>query len=160
MGVRERWHKTRRIPLSTEDALSRVEQHLRQDERIRVLYLFGSRRADLAGGPDQSRPQPDSRDLDLGVVTSRDFAWEDYYILLEELGGRIRSDRLDLIWLNEADPVMAFQVIRDGSVLLYRDAEELNDFERKAKHRFYDYRIYLKQHEARRRTSGEDSHGV
>jgi hypothetical protein len=117
VGVSERWQKTAPIPFSSEEAARRCRRVLEADER----------------------------DLDLAIVTRSGFAWDDHYRLIERVGGALHSDRLDLLWLNQTDPVMTFQVIRDGAPLFSRSATALNDFERKAKQRYYDYQIYLRK---------------
>jgi predicted nucleotidyltransferase len=162
MSVSERWRGTTPIALSTPEAVGRCRAVLEKDGRILVAYLFGSRREELdAPGVDTERPSgsaapaADPRDIDLAVVTDTRFTYHDYYVLIERLGGAIGSDRVDLVWLNESEPIITFEVIRDGTVLFYRDADALNDFERKAKHRYYDYRIYLKKNRAARRRAGQ-----
>jgi predicted nucleotidyltransferase len=118
---------------------------LEADERILVVYLFGSRSPKRDRANDQAEAGGDERDLDLAIVTRSGFAWDDYYRLIERVGGALHSDRVDLLWLNQTDPVMTFQVIRGGAPLLYRSASVLNEFERKAKQRYYDYQIYLRK---------------
>jgi predicted nucleotidyltransferase len=155
MSVSERWKGTRTISLSSREAAARCKTVLEHDPRIRVAYLFGSRRRDFSAddaepsGPE--RTSEDFRDIDLGIVTDGKFTSSDYYVLIERLGGVLHSDRVDLVWLNASEPIIAFEVIRDGIVLFYRDADELNEFERRAKHRYYDYKVYLRKHRAARK---------
>jgi len=144
MSVSERWRKTKPIAVSTAEAVKLARDELQKDGRILIAYLFGSRAENLQAH------RPDERDIDLAMYTSSDFASDDYFRVIERLGGVLGSDRLDLMWLNTADPTMLFQVIRDGEPLFFRDAETLNDFERKAKHRYYDYKVYLKRHKQAR----------
>jgi uncharacterized protein YutE (UPF0331/DUF86 family) len=90
---------------------------------------------------------------DLAFYTTKDFSWKDSYQLYGELTSSLRSDRVDLLWFNRANPVLQFEVIKYGKVLFYRDAETLNDYELKAKKNFYDYALYLEKH---RRISKEN----
>ncbi|WP_156095567.1 type VII toxin-antitoxin system HepT family RNase toxin [Thermodesulfobacterium commune] len=83
---------------------------------------------------------------DLAFYTTKDFSWKDSYQLYGELTSSLRSDRVDLVWLNRANPVLQFEVIKYGKVLFYRDADILNDYELKAKKNFYDYALYLEKH--------------
>lgn len=87
--------------------------------------------------------------MDVAIYTSRDFTWDDYFRLYGELTKALHSDRLDLAWLNKSEPILAFEVIKTGKVLFYRNADVLNDFELMAKKRYYDHVLYLKKRRAR-----------
>lgn len=136
MAVRERWQKTRPIKLAAEKAIPLILPFLEKDHRILTAYLFGSR----------TKKAYQFSDMDVAFYTSKDFSWSDYYSLYGELSKALSSDRLDLVWLNEADAILCFEVIKYGRVLIYRDADMLNDFELKNKKRYYDYALYLSKH--------------
>lgn len=140
MGVKERWKNTKPILYSTNEAIALILPLLNADQRILIAYLFGSR----ANGSEKSF------DIDIAIYTSGDFLWEDYHLLYGELTKKLHSDRLDIIWLNNAEPILSFEVIRNGRVLFFRDADRLNDFELKAKKRYYDYALYLNKRRVRR----------
>ncbi len=140
MGIKQRWEKTNPIQYSTKEVLALVLPLLNADERILIAYLFGSR----------ANNTKESSDIDIAIYTSRDFLWDDYYLLYGEITKKLHSDRLDLLWLNIAEPILCFEVIRNGKVLFYKDADILNDFELKAKKRYYDYSFYLNKRRARR----------
>ena len=50
----------------------------------------------------------------------------------------------------ETAAILSFMVIKTGKVMFFRDEEILNDFEVKAKKRYYDYQLYLKKREKER----------
>lgn len=102
------------------------------------MYLFGSRAAD--------RTDPEA-DFDFAILTTPSFGWDDLFRLHVPLKSALESGRFDIVWLNRADPVIAFEVTASGRCLWFRDTETLNDFELKARKRFWDYSIYLKKHE-------------
>ncbi len=137
MGVKERWKDTKGISLSSNDAIGLLIPLIREDSRILACYLFGSR-AD-------KRETPDS-DIDMAIHTSRDFRWDDYYLLYGELTKKLKSDRLDLIWLNQAEPIICFEVLKNGKLLFFRDVDELNELELKIRKRYYDHVLYLRRH--------------
>ena len=137
MGVKERWARTKPIRGSQEEVLRSVLAILRADKRIEIAYLFGSRTKEEA---------PEGSDIDIAIFTSKDVTWDDYYRIYGDLTKALHSDRVDLVWLNRADPLLKFAVIKEGMVLFYRDPDALNDFELKAKKEFYDHVIYLKKH--------------
>ncbi len=136
MAIKERWRGTRPIALTTEAAVASAVTHLARDPRIIAGYLFGSRVAD--------KQSPDS-DIDLAFHASREFAWNDYYLLWRDISKAFHSDRFDLLWLDRAAPDIVFDVIKFGKTIFHRDDELLNDFELYAKKRFWDYRIYLRE---------------
>jgi len=137
LGVRERWKGTKPIDMPPDLVVKTSEEVLRKNPKVLIVYLFGSLAKDK--GTKES-------DLDLAIYTTKDFSWDDYYDLYGELTIKLRSDRLDLIWLNMANPILQFEVIKHGKVLFYRDVDILNDYELKAKKNYYDYVIYLEKH--------------
>ncbi|MGB9715889.1 MAG: type VII toxin-antitoxin system MntA family adenylyltransferase antitoxin [Thermodesulfovibrionales bacterium] len=140
MGVKERWGKSGTIKFTTEEAISLVSPLLNNNPDILVAYLFGSR---IKKG-DQSS------DIDIAFYTSDDFSWEEYYLLYGEISKALCSDRIDIIWLNKSDPIFKFEVIKNGKVLFYKDADILNDFELKSKKNYYDYVHYIYKHRRNR----------
>lgn len=141
MSVKERWKRTTPLKYSTDDAAALMLAILKEDPRILIVYLFGSRAKDT---------NKISSDIDIAIYTSTDFSWQDYYLLYGNLTKRLRSDRLDLVWLNRAEPILSFDVIKNGKVLFFNNADILNDFELKARKRYYDYALYLKKRRSRR----------
>ena len=137
MGVKERWKRTAPISIPTAEAVEAIIKVLRADERIKIAYLFGSRNRET---------HSPSSDLDIGFYTEGDYSWDDFISINGALTGILHSDRLDLVWLNAADPVISFEVICSGRVLFYAGADVLNDFELKSRKRFYDYSLYLTRH--------------
>jgi len=116
---------------------SKVLPVLREDQRIHIVYLFGSR----------MKSEYDERsDVDIAFYADEQFTWDDYYRLYGDVTKKLRSNRIDLLWLNKADCIMKFQVIKSGKVVYYSDAESLNAFEQRSKQLFFDYRHYLAKH--------------
>lgn len=145
MSVKERWKGTGEIKLSTDEAISLMLSVLKTDHRISIVYLFGSR---------VTKKDDPSSDIDIAIYTSNDFSWQDYYLLYGELTKRLHSDRLDLVWLNKAEPILIFDIIKNGKVLFFNNADILNDFEMKARGRYYDYILYLNKHRRQREEDG------
>lgn len=141
MAVRERWSRTRPIRWSTHRCVDLLLPVVAAEQRIEAFYLFGSRTGDTA--------TPDS-DLDAAVYTGGEFTGDDLLALHGDFVRLLRSDRLDLVWLNQADPVVAFSVIRDGRLLHYRDADRLNDLERRLTLHYRDHMLYLRRRRSRR----------
>ena len=136
MAIRERWKHTTPSPLSTDEGCRRAVDVLTADGRVEIVYLFGSR---AAGGEDRAA------DFDFAIRTSGTFTWDDLFRLHVPLARSLESGRFDVVWLNRADPVLAFDAIATGVCLWYDDAEALNDFELRTQKRFWDYSIRLKK---------------
>lgn len=136
MSIKERWKGTTPIKVSTEELIDSVCDLFSSDDRVHAAYLFGSR----SEGGNRA-----GSDVDLAFHASRDFHWDDYYGLRGALTKRLKSERLDLVWLDVAGPVITFEIIRLGRVFYYRDADLINEFELYAKKRFWDHREYLRK---------------
>ncbi len=111
-------------------ALNRVFQ--KRDE-VRVVYLFGSQARGTVAN---------SSDIDIGVLLNEDFVKESVYgyraDLTAELISLLRTDKVDLVVLNHAPPLLAHRVLRDGIVLHCKDESERIAFEVKMLNRFLD----------------------
>jgi predicted nucleotidyltransferase len=106
-----------------DELLSRVKRALLPIAGVQAAFLFGSRAT--------GRARPDS-DIDIAVLLEnappsherKGVLWP----LLTALGSELRSDRVDLVVLNEAPPKLAFQVLKQGLVAFARDPVELHRF--------------------------------
>jgi predicted nucleotidyltransferase len=135
--INEKWAKTKVLTFSTEEAVAKTVRIVREHNQIPVLYLFGSR----AEGRDRY-----TSDIDFAFWAENEFSWEDYYLLHGKVTVALRTDRINLVWMNKADPIIVFEVIANGKVVYCQDVDLLNDFELKAKKRYYDYQFYLQKH--------------
>ncbi|MBA7555625.1 hypothetical protein ES705_48301 [subsurface metagenome] len=110
--------------------LNRVFQ--KRDE-VRVVYLFGSRARGTVSN---------FSDIDIGVLLNEGFVKESVYgyraDLTAELISLLRTDKVDLVVLNHAPPLLAHRVVRDGIVLHCKDESERIAFEVKMLNRFLD----------------------
>lgn len=141
MAVRERWKGTRPVGLSTSECVDLLLPATVSDARTEAVYLFGSRAMGEGGAHS---------DVDLAIYTTDDFRWDDLFALRGTLTGLLRTERLDLVWLNQAKAGVAFSVIRDGRLLHYADADRLNEFERRVIWRYRDRVLYLQGRRNRR----------
>jgi hypothetical protein len=120
--------------LNLEDLEGVFESH----ERIALVYLFGS----IARGVETKMS-----DIDLAVLI-RDPPREllDYYLeLLDELSN-VLGDRVDLVLLNYAPPLLRHQVIKHGRVLYCKDEEERVRFETRSEKEYYDLRPHYQRY--------------
>lgn len=106
---------------------------LQKRDEVRVVYLFGSQARGTVAN---------SSDIDIGVLLNEDFVKESVYgyraDLTAELISLLRTDKVDLVVLNHAPPLLAHRVLRDGIVLHCKDESERIAFEVKMLNRFLD----------------------
>lgn len=109
--------------MDTNELLTRVQRALLPLADVRAALVFGSRAT--------GRARPDS-DIDIAVLLAKAPRSEERknvsWSLLTALGSELRSDRVDLVLLNEAPPKLAFHVLKHGLVAFARDPVELHRF--------------------------------
>ncbi len=123
-------------------AAHRAALQLATDERVQLVYLFGS-----AADPTRTVV----RDVDLAVLTKP-------VVPFDELM-RIRADlivatgvEIDLVSLNSAPVVLAHEVADSGRCLYARDADMELDFVTRARSRYWDFKPFI---DAQWRLAGE-----
>jgi len=120
--------------MATEALLARVERALLPLSGVRAALLYGSQAS------EQTR---DGSDIDIAVL------WESLpqpserkqllWTLLGALGKELRSDRIDLVLLNDAPPKLAFHVLKYGRIAFVRDPVEFHRFQVRTYSRHADY---------------------
>jgi uncharacterized protein len=104
------------------------------DTPVLVAYLFGSR----ADGRERTQS-----DYDVGVLLQENLTREERSHWQLELIGRLmdahHADRIDLVILNGAPPLLCYEVIRRRHVLFNRDDEARVTFEVRALQEWFDW---------------------
>ena len=98
-----------------------------------MAYLFGSRA--------EGREQPDS-DYDLAVLWPEPFDPLEGFALAARMEPELTTlcgGKVDLVFLNQASPLLTFEVIRHGKVLYSRDEEKRIRRELRARAAYEDY---------------------
>jgi len=108
-------------------------QHLAHDPRVRLVYLFGS-------AADPSRTTV--RDVDLAVLTDPPLAQDELLRLRANLVLAVGGD-FDLVSLNDASVVLAWEVADGGDCLYARDPDVEVEFVTRARARFWDFKPFL-----------------
>ena len=125
MSNPERWQRTKPLPADIEERLAQLPCFLAQ-EGVVLAYLFGSLAHEDAPGRRQ--------DVDLALLTSG----RPVYELRDAISNRLGTQRLDLIDLHRASPVLRFEIISTGRPLYVRDEEERLEFELAALRQYRD----------------------
>ena len=125
---------TAMVGATAEELVHAVAGALEPVGAVRAALLFGSQATGAAHA-----------DSDIDVAVLLDHAPEGpkrsrvLRTVIEALGTTLRADRLDVVILNDAPPMLAFHALRDGRVALCRDPVELHRFRVRTWSRHADY---------------------
>jgi len=116
------------IPAMTSERYEPLVHLLSGDDRVRLVYAFGSAARGEAG--------PRS-DIDLGILLASRPSWEEERDLRADVAAV--APAVDLVVLNDAPPALRFEVVTGGRCLLARDPAEQAEFEITSLSRFLDF---------------------
>lgn len=150
------------MPHFKNPEIEKLAGHLRglgrEHPEVLAVYLFGS---------SASRKAGPLSDLDVAVLLdeSRLKPGRRFHFRLDLIGeamGASHRPDVDLVLLNEASPLLAYEVIRGGRLLFERRRQARVEFESRAVGRYLDlkpfYRVsrrYLKKQMLRRGRNGQ-----
>jgi predicted nucleotidyltransferase len=129
MAIGERWKGFAELPPHIGAAVERLDP-LFAREGVRLAYLFGS----LARGEA-------AHDVDLALLVQGQPA----YRLREPIADHLHTERLDLVDLALAPPVLRFEIVSTGRLLYAADDREVERFEMET------LRLYRDTHHLRQR---------
>jgi predicted nucleotidyltransferase len=137
MSIPQRWAGFRELPPNIKQNLDQLIP-LFEREGVQLAYLFGS----LSQGNK-------SHDVDLALLTQD----KPVFQLRSAITTCLQTERLDLVDLRQASPVLRFEIIRTGQ-LLYQTGEAIcQQFEMSTLRLYKDtawlrrrQRQYLKEH--------------
>ena len=113
MSIPERWTKFRQLPPNINQKLTRLIP-LFEKEGVLLAYLFGSLGRGQAG-----------HDVDLAILTRDRPAFR----LRAAITDRLETERVDLVDLQRASPVLRFEILRTGQLLYAADLALSEQFE-------------------------------
>jgi len=122
MGIAERWKGFRELPPDIEQALGRLEP-LFEKAGVLLAYLFGSLNRGQTGD-----------DVDLALLVRGAPA----FLLREEITECLGTQRVDLVDLRDASPVLRFEILRTGRPLYAANEEAQTRFELATLHLYRD----------------------
>lgn len=136
MGIPERWLRHSPLP---NDILTSLEKLLPifEEEGVLLAYIFGS----LANARDVSKREP--HDIDLALLTKDKPAWKLWDAITEALG----TERLDLVDLKRASPVLLFEILRTGRLIYSSDEATRERFVLDVLHIYRDTEPLRRRHQ-------------
>ena len=136
-----------RVPLASSFVQAALTRRLRALADVRLAYLFGSH----ARG--QARAESD---IDVAVLLdgADEASPAAYGAAIRRLGGRlageIPAERLDIVLLNQAPPLLRHRALRDGRLLYARSDADRARFARWTIRDYQDMQPRLAEHRRRR----------
>jgi predicted nucleotidyltransferase len=113
MSIPERWTKFRELSPSIDQKLTQLIP-LFEKEEVQLAYLFGSLSRGQAG-----------HDVDLAILTRGRPAFR----LRAAITNCLETERVDLVDLQQASPVLRFEILRTGRLLYAADPVSSEHFE-------------------------------
>jgi uncharacterized protein len=127
----ERRYSFQVMSFRIEELTPQLEAFFLGRPEVTSAYVFGSVARGTAGRLS---------DLDLAVLVSDDVA--DRLLLrldlIAEITALLSTERLDLVILNDASPLLAHRAFTRGVPLFVRDTQRDRDFRDRATHRYLD----------------------
>ena len=122
-----------------EDRVKKLAMLFESEKRVLVAYLFGS----YARGLETPRSDVDIAVL-LSEVPERPL---EYYLHLERELAKVLEMDVDLVFLNDAPPLLKYQVIKYGRLLFSRDERVRVMFEAKSLCEYLDFSRVLRRYD-------------
>ncbi len=122
MANQERWQRLQPLPDDIEQKLKTLIPFF-SEEGVLLVYLFGSLGKGLPGN-----------DIDLAILGGS----KPVYQLREALAEKLGTERIDLIDLESASPLLRFEIIRTGRTLYVADELFHEGFELDTLHQYRD----------------------
>ncbi len=113
---------------------------LSKQEHVRLVYLFGSVAKGKAGKLS---------DVDIAVLLDESLDKKQRFDLqlelISDISELLKTDKIDLVVINEAPLSLKFEIIKANCPLFVRDGMEKIDFEQMVMSRYLDRRYYEKR---------------
>ena len=129
-----------KIEKSLTDPGGKVVGFLSKQEHVKLAYLFGS----VAEGKQERLS-----DVDLAVFLDESLSKNERFNLqlklISDLTGILKTDRVDLVIMNDASLSLNYEIIKANHPLLVREEEKKIDLEHGILSRYLDRRYYEKR---------------
>lgn len=119
-----------------------IKSTLSKDQSIVFAYLFGSK---------VKNKEAHRSDWDIAVyikdeLLEKNPVWQKFNIE-DKLSAALKTDAIDVVILNRLDnPLLGFEIINKGLLLLSKDEESRLTFEGEVLGRYQDWEYFMKRH--------------
>jgi len=135
-----------------KDVMEMLRRYFKDKAQVKMAYLFGSM-ASERGGP--------LSDIDIGVLLDDDLDRVERskvkLELISELTSLLKSDRIDLVIMNDAPVNLNYEIIKSRKPLIENKSVKV-DFEHYILSRYLDRRYYDRRWVSRYIERRDDSH--
>lgn len=129
------------LPQQALNKIPRLVPLVKKIKDVEIFYLFGS--------GTSPRMSPIS-DLDFAFLLNRRFPEKKYFdfrlSLMEKFSRVLETEELDIVLLNQAPPLLAYEVIRTGKILFEKNRVDRIDYECKVLAIYFDFKYFLQFH--------------
>mgnify|MGYP002713011002 CR=1 FL=1 len=123
MIAMDKWHKFKPLPADSRQRLNQLNP-LFAAENVLLAYLFGS-----------LTHTTQAHDIDLALLMPPD---KRPFYLQPAINHTLHTERVDIVDLRRATPVLAFEIISNGQILYAADETMQLDFERHVLRQYKD----------------------
>ena len=128
--------------MSIKEIKDKLAKYFSTRPEVKVGYIFGSK----AKGEENRLS-----DIDVAILideekTAKNLSYRYKAKVLTELMGILRTQKVDLVILNESPLFLCFRVIRDGLILYSKDEIKRIQFEVKIMSQYLDRKFYYDRH--------------
>jgi uncharacterized protein len=128
--------------MTTNEIKDKVYEYLLSRPEIKAGYLFGSR----AKGEESKLSDIDIAILADEEILSVNSSYRYKAEVITDLIGILKTDKIDLVILNESPLSLSFRVIQSGIILCSKDEVRRVRFESKIMSLYFDRQYYYKRH--------------
>ena len=133
----------KKLPEGIRNRIPEIIKAVEADSDVIALYAFGS----LTSGTLKALS-----DLDFGILLNdeldRSQRFDKHIELIGVFTDTFRTDEIDLTILNDAPIRMAFQILKTGKVLAYKNKALLTDFRERLVKNYLDFKCMKESFDA------------
>ena len=126
--------------LKTSELDNKLMDFLSKQDNVKLAYLFGSAASGKAGKLS---------DIDIAVMLDELLGKKEGFDLqlrlISDISSLLKTDKIDLVVINDAPLSLKFEIIKANHPLFVRDRSEKVDFEQRVMSRYLDRRYYEKR---------------
>lgn len=128
--------------MNIKEIKNKIATYFSTKPEIKTGYIFGS----IAKGGENKLS-----DIDIGILLDEEKLPKDAPCrykaqVITELISIFKTDKVDLVILNECPLLLSFRVVHDGTILYSKDEKERIGFEVKIMSQYFDRKFYFDRH--------------